>query len=153
MDAEKRKGGQAPENILGGSVPQPLPKGWIPDEKVITVGESSHNILGSIVDAEKSKEGRTPENLLGESVPQDRIREDSSQEDWERRIREYRRDLEKERLEDEERNEKATKKEKSWELFRECKRFIMENVGNGGWEKRRKKWKKRRRERKKGSEK
>ena len=77
------------------------------------MGESSHNILGSIVDAEKRKEGRTPENLLVESVPQDRIREDSSQKDWERRIREYRRDLERERVEDEERKEKATKKEKS----------------------------------------
>ena len=32
-------------------------------------------------------------------------------------------------MEDEERKEKATKKEKSWELFRECKRFIE---GNGG---------------------
>ena len=85
--------------------------------------------MGSIVDAEKSKEGQTPENHLGESVPQDRRREDSSQEDWERRIREYRRDLERERVEDEERKEKATKKEKSWELFRECKRFIKENGG------------------------
>ena len=62
-------------------------------------------------------------------VPQDRRREDSSQEDWERRIREYRRDLERERVKDEERKEKAKKKEKSWELFRECKRFIKENGG------------------------
>ena len=170
MDAEKSKGEQAPENILGGSVPQPLQKGWIPNEKVITVGESSSNILSSIVDAEKSKEGQTPENLLGESVPQDSIipdgwlggeevrkphpeeendpdfeekiqresellmktlKQTNNDEyeilDWEKEIKKYREEIEKEEREKEERLSNVSRKEKTWKLMRLCKEFIEKN--------------------------
>ena len=76
------------------------------------------------MDAEKSKEGQTPENLLGESVPQDSIIPKRwTQQDGDSVIekgreigkgkenKKYRKEIERERVEDEERKEKATKKD------------------------------------------
>ena len=47
---------------------------------------------------------------------------------WEERIREHRDLIDKENRERENRIEEAEKKEKSWELLRECRNFLKENV-------------------------
>ena len=47
--------------------------------------------------------------------------------DWDEKIRIHRKEIEREESEDEERRERAAKKEKSWELLRLCKKYILEN--------------------------
>ena len=64
--------------------------------------------------------------IIEESVVE-KEKNENEEINWEEKIRKYRMEIEKEERENEERRERASKKEKSWELLRLCKHYINEN--------------------------
>ena len=53
---------------------------------------------------------------------------------WDKRIEEYRQEIERQEKERMDRINKKEQKEQSWELYRECRKYLVEN--SKAWEKR-----------------
>ena len=89
-----------------------------------------------IEEGERISNLRTIENRVieGEQISEFEI-EIVDKVDWENRLKEHKERLEKETREREEQIKRSKIKEKSWELYRECRNFLEHNEKN--WEKNR----------------
>ena len=122
MDAEKSKEGQTPENLLGESVPQDsiIPDGWLGGEEVRKPHPEEEN------DPDFEEKIQRESELLMKTLKQ--TNNDKYEIlDWEKEVKKYREEIEKEEREKEERLSNVSRKEKTWKLMRLCKEFIEKN--------------------------